>query len=314
VDKELQKPLENPSTYCAASNISLYSPQNENKFFEEMNMKKNLIKLMAPVAVLVAMSSHAFAGQQGYGQSQQDDGDSAGFYADSPDFAVRAERWCDDVVRDLKETKHLAEEQADYSPARAEATLIARLHSAASNPYLRKGPMTARAIFRGSEVIQIMRNAVSGQENATDSVLDFTLKYYDFIINTAENLDRPHYQDGYRGRDGYESQLTQFIHNEVQFVLDTLAENTDRGVFPKGSTEAFLNELLASIRFVSRDLQELEVRDEYACAVKYLNRLADEIRNGDFPGQREAMNEVYSRASRLINEIQPHCGCFSWNE
>ena len=233
--------------------------------------------------------------------------------------------WCNNVVRELSQSLQLAEmQEVRGNFTSAEQILIQGLEQTDANNYLRKGPMTARAISRAVTLARILQVSVSGRPNGDRSVVEFVAQYYQFIIHTANDLDIPYYiphfqchecrQDGDSdGISQFETNFVQFATEEVQIILDTLTvQGGDGEVFPVGSTHAFVNVLIQSIQNANEDLRESPFVAEYACTIKYLSRLADMLQAGGMGNEPDTVDYAYREASQLISQIRPGCGCFNW--
>jgi hypothetical protein len=291
-------------------------------FNEEMNMMKTngkLIWIALSVAMSVgtiALSAQAQDGSYSPRPSRQSTQMVDRQYDQGDEVSV----WCNNVVRDLGNSLQIAgmqEVQGNYTLS-AE-TLIRGLKEANANQYLRKGPMTARAIYRAIELAGIMQRSVAGRANGQRSVVEFLSQYYQFIIRTADHLDIPFYIPHMRGEmrnpiEDFETNFIRFAKDEVQVVLNTMTVQNEGQVFPVGSTAAFLNILSRSIQFASEDLRESPFAASYSCTIEYLNRVVSLVQNGGLGNDPDTVNYAYQEVSSLLDQIRTGCGCFQWNE
>lgn len=194
--------------------------------------------------------------------------------------------WCRDRLQELS----FAESNAvvllntgRYTDALA--TLEAGLTQAALQVQTsHQGAMTVSAVLRGVELTKEMKAASTGQINATRSLVFFLLKYYQFIRDVANNLDRLYYSPmpcGYCNSTGnydFEQRYMQYSRKQLSLVIDQLTQTVyqagQRVIYPVGNVTAYLKALELSTGYASSDILYSVFASRYACAAEALGSVS----------------------------------------
>lgn len=235
-------------------------------------------------------------------------------------------QWCDNVLRELAHTRRNADDamaHGDY--AQAQYLLSQGLSAAATapiNPYAHNGPITSRAIQNVLAVSNAVIQASQGATNSLRTNVYFLYRAYDFISNVAYNLDVTYYIPyRHRCRDEefdmreYEDHYLAYVQEEVQMVLDTLAQASGGDfVTPIGAPRAFLAALSVATLSASNDLRQSIFATYYACTIEHLadlsSTLASYLQSGqNYYNEPDAFQRSYHEASHLVARITYRASC-----
>ena len=235
--------------------------------------------------------------------------------------------WCNNVVRELERAEQLAGfafRQGNFG--KAASILQSAISDAAHNPYGNQGPLLARALIRGEQLSQVIRQSVGNAPNAPRTVIYFLSKYIGFVKEVAMNLDVNYYIPYTRCRDcgmgnpfddeEFERRLLEYSRSEVQVILDSMTVSggdTGYPVVPVGSTASFVNLLSRSAQYSSNDLRESVFAPRYGCVIHYLSELSQMLDAGGLGNAPDTVNYAYQEASSLVDEIKPGVGCFNYD-
>ena len=194
------------------------------------------------------------------------------------------------------------------------------------------GPLTATAIARGPSYARAIRGTDSRIEensNIEMTLSYFLFQYYSHIEYVHKHLDERFYDSPDRRDDFYDFprenplfqiEIARNARNQLNLVLDNLTEKSNRVphngfVVSLGNDRAFLNALLLSARYASRDLQTYFRRNLFSDEIDRLEFLAEGIEDflsANPPRKRAMPSEVmvtrsYHEALSISRSLSDRC-------
>ena len=240
--------------------------------------------------------------------------------ADAPlsDQAVETmSAWCNNTREQLLRARRDAEYslyRGDYGAAEARLRQGLVDADAAGRRFRNGGPLTARALARGIRLSDALASSTAQSPQGPRTRVYFLFNYYDFLVDTVENLDLPLYLPfrhcGMCDRVNaslFEERFVSYAKSQLSLVLDTLAETTGgygdtTPVVPVGSPEGFLKALEISAANAASDLQESLWSARYSCAVSKLFTVSHELSRFN-AGQASAYYDEVDAVNRSYVDV-----------
>jgi len=237
--------------------------------------------------------------------------------------------WCDNTRELLMRARRDAESSLyrwDYAAAETRLRQGLADADAAGRRFRNGGPLTARAISRGIQLSSELATATAQSPQGPRTRVYFLFNYYDFLVDTVENLDLPLYLP-YR-RCGmcdrvnatlFEERFVNYARSQLALVLDTLAEASggygSAPVVPVGSPEGFLKALEFSAANAASDLRESLWSARYSCAASQLLAVSRELsrfnagKASQYYDEVDAVNRSYFEVDSTLQAMdQMDCG------
>lgn len=243
-------------------------------------------------------------------------------YYDNPLY-----QWCNRTVSNLERSLDRAinlEHQWRFGEAKRELLQGLRDATHGASGARQAGVLTARAIWRGIDTANDIDKAVAGVGIGDRTVVRYLKGYYQFIIDTANNIDLPYYipYESCRrcetsDQNEFDTRLLTYARAQVQLVLDNLADMSSKGVVtPVGAVQGYLKALESSTSYATSDLKSyLLSQYNYACAIQDLEELSDRVSNFNSGSRRsysdfyEAVNSSFREASEILSDLEPSNSC-----
>lgn len=199
--------------------------------------------------------------------------------------------WCDNTRELLLRARRDAEISLyrwDYAAAESRLRQGLVDADAAGRRFRNGGPLTVRAISRGIQLSAELAAATAQSSHGPRTRVYFLFNYYDFLVDTVENLDLPLYLPyrhcGLCNRVNatlFEQRFVYYARSQLSLVLNTLAEASSgfasAPIVPVGSPEGFLKALELSAANTASDLRESLWSARYSCAASQLVSVSREL-------------------------------------
>lgn len=216
--------------------------------------------------------------------------------------------WCKDKLTKLQKAKSQALMFYLNNDIQGSINLLEEgLKTAAEDTdKLQSLPLTIKAIKRGADITTSVKLATSSDTNHLRALNYFLNEYYEFIIEVANNLDIPFFENTRCGycratTDKFERLFVRFAFKQVQMILDSFAINHAGMVYPKGSVKTFTTGLKMTSLNASTDLKESILAQFYSCKIMALEELATDLETNRYPNEVLAFRNFYAQAAEVVN-------------